>query len=131
MSDFTIMTEKIAIGDPVMGLATYDINDVESGEYTLIKNALIPLEIDIEKEKIIDLDSQYFYVIDKSKEADFVNLFHKIGGECSYNMMTMEQKHEDIEKELGVSIGFFWTCDIVDESPQGRYFLDKKKIKKT
>lgn len=43
----------------------------------------------------------------------------------------MEEKHEYIEKELGVSIGFFRACEIVEESPQGRYFLDKNKIKKT
>jgi hypothetical protein len=133
MSEFDLVTNAVCIGDPVIGLVRYEVN-LQPGRYTLASDAIRPSsESDAQGEGLglIDLDGPYLYVIDASKADDFQKAFHVIGNECSYMMMEMEDRHEELEEKAGTKIAFYWEADLTSECREGQYVLDVAKIKTT
>ncbi|WP_222435964.1 hypothetical protein [Rubripirellula tenax] len=124
MSSFDLVTNEICIGDPVMGLARYDIS-LPPGRYSIGSGALAPPS---DGKPLIDLDGPYIYILDASKADAFDRAFHELGNECSYNMMEMEARHADLENRVGVQIAFFWEQSLAGRSSEGQYSLDVSKV---
>ncbi len=131
MSEFTLETGSIAIGDPVMGLARYPVS-LPPGCYVLEPGALkhvIAADSDETSLPLVDLDGPYVYVLDASKCEQFETAFHEVGNECSYMMMEMQNRHQDIERKTGTQIGFYWEEELAGENREGKYVLDTAKIR--
>ncbi len=131
MSEFTLETDSISIGDPAMGLARYSVS-LAPGRYTLDAGALKPVdEADAIEGSVprIDLDGPYLYVLDTSKTEQFEAAFHQLGNECSYNLMVMQSRHEELESKVGSQIGFYWEADVAGTNREGTYMLDIAKVR--
>jgi hypothetical protein len=124
---FELQSGRIAIGDPVMGMIHYELHGFMPGLYSLKKGCLVkPKQGD--QGKTFSLDSCYLYVVDVSHEGAFTDTFHRFGNACYYNMDQMHQHHSDLERELGVRVGFYWSGDLSGVWDEGSYELDVNKI---
>jgi hypothetical protein len=125
MDTFTVTGSSIYVGDPTIGMVKYAI-DLPAGEYTLSKWALVPSK----GGDAIDTETMVIYVVDSSKGSEFEDAYHQIGNECDYNMMQMEQRHQEIERALGVRVGFYWVSELSGSGEEGTFQLDRTKIEK-
>ena len=132
MAEFTLVTDSICIGAPVMGLARYALS-LTPGHYTLEAGALKRVDgTNVEEDNLsaIDLDGPYLYVVDASKNEQFDEAFHEIGNECSYMMMEMQNRHKELETKVGIQIGFYWEEDLAGRNCEGKYVLDVTKVRR-
>jgi hypothetical protein len=126
---FELKSERIAIGDPCMEMVHYDLSGFIPGLYSLEKGCLIKATSDDQGEKI-SLDLPCLYVVDASNEEAFKEAFHRFGLACSYNMDEMQKRHSELERELGLLVGFYWEGELSGVWAEGSYKLDVSQIKR-
>lgn len=125
MSIFKLTTDKLSIGDPVMGLVDYAVS-LPPGKYVLQAGALKPVDESLGPP--ISLDGPYLYVVDAAKADEFETAFHQLGSECAYDMMQMHSRHHEIEQAIGVHVAFYWEEELTGENAEGTYSLDLARI---
>lgn len=126
---FELQSERLAIGDPVMGMVHYDLSGSTPGLYSLRSGCLVKPKQGSQGKKVT-LDSVYLYVVDASHEEAFTKTFHRLGNACAYNMAEMQKRHADLEKEVGVQVGFYWVGELSGVWEEGSYELDVSQIER-
>ena len=123
MSKFTVTSGRIAIGDPTMGLVEIEVGG--SGQYRLQCGALTPPQSGAAK---ISLDSPAIFVVDATHREELEEWYHRVGNETSYDLMSIQERLAEAQKELGVEIGFYWENELAPNAEEGAYGLDIAKL---
>jgi hypothetical protein len=124
---FYVKTRSIAIGDPAMGLATFDLR-LPPGRYRLNFGALrAPTAEDLSK---ISLDGPYFFVVDAAFVEPFLEWFHRTYEECGYIIPRVEMRLDEAAAALGVEVAFYWEEALSGLAQEGVYALDTAEIER-
>jgi hypothetical protein len=122
---FDVKTGSIAIGDPAMGLVTYDLR-LPPGRYRLNFGALRqPTANDLQK---ISLDGPYLFVMDASVVTRFLEWFHRTYEECGYIIPRVEMRLDEAATTLGAKVGFYWEETLSGLAQEGVYALDVAEV---
>jgi hypothetical protein len=125
---FDLKTGVLAIGDPTMGLAQYSLT-LKAGAYRLGPKAFRrPVGKADSAKPLIDLDSPCVFALDAAHVPEFKAWYHRVGNECSYMVLTLEQRLPEFEAIIGSRVGFYWEEEIAGENREGQYILDPAKI---
>jgi hypothetical protein len=122
---FDVRTGRIAIGDPAMGLVTFDLR-LSPGHYRCNRGALrAPSDPD---SQTIPLDGPFVFIVDAAKTERFLEWFHRTFNECGFVIPNVAMRLSEATTELGVQVGFYWEETLAESSREGSYALDPAMI---
>src|SRR5262245_39912707 len=102
---FDIQTGSVAIGDPTMGLVTYDLR-LAPGRYRCDPGAL--RRATAKDTQTITLDGPYLFVVDAALTDGFLEWYHRTFEECGFVIPKVAMRLEEAAKALGAEVGFYW-----------------------
>jgi len=129
---FQIESTSIAMGCPSMGLVPIEVSQ-EPGLYYFPAGALSKATGPKRDENIIDVDSMVVYVVDATRKGRFDKEYHRLANTVNYDMHKMSKLHAELEKRVGVRIGFYWLSDFfpgTEVLEEARYRVSKVVMKK-
>ena len=105
--DFDLLTGRLAIDDPAMGLATYTLS-FKPGKHRLESSALrlVDGKAKHDQRTLVRLDFPCVFALDRRHVDEFKEWYHRIGNECSYNMLTISERLAEFESAVGCKLGF-------------------------
>jgi hypothetical protein len=122
---FDVGTGSIAIGDPAMGLVTFDLG-LLTGRYHCNRGALRePTDKDTQR---IRLDGPFVFIVDSAKKDQFLEWYHRTFRECGFVIPMVAMRLGEATTELGVQVGFYWEEMLAGKSREGTYALDRTMI---
>jgi hypothetical protein len=124
---FDIKTGSVAIGDPTVGLVTYELR-LASGRYRCDPGTLRrPTDDDAQK---ICLDGPYVFVVDASLADRFLEWYHRAFNECGYMIPNVAMRLDEAARALGAEVGFYWEHTLSGRAQEGTYALETSLIVK-
>jgi hypothetical protein len=122
---FDIKTGSIAIGDPTMGLVTYDLQ-LPPGRYSCNPGALRPRTA--KDVQTISLDGSYLFVVDASLSDRFLEWYKSAFNDCGFIIPKVAMRLDEAAKSLGAEVGFYWEETLSGRAQEGTYALDTSSI---
>jgi hypothetical protein len=124
---FDIQTGSIAIGDPTMGLVTYDLG-LPPGRYRCDPGALRrPTPKDAQT---ISLDGSYLFVVDAVLADKFLGWYNRVFNECGFVIPRVAMRLDEAAKAVGAEVGFYWEETLSGRAQEGAYALETSLIVK-
>ncbi len=124
---FDIKTGSVAIGDPTMGLVTYDLG-LLPGRYRCEPGTL--RRPTVEDKQTINLDGPYLFVIDGALADKFLEWYELTFNECGYDLIKIVMRLDEAAKLLGAEVGFYWEQTLSGSPQEGTYALETSLIAK-
>lgn len=123
--DFDIQTGSIAIGDPTMGLVTFNLR-LPVGRYRCDPGTLRrPTEKDAQT---VTLDGPYLFVVDAALAEKFLKWYHRTLSECGFVIPKLAMRLGEAAKFLGAEVGFYWEETLSGRAQEGTYAVDTRSI---
>lgn len=122
---FDIKTGSVAIGDPTMGLVTYDLR-LPAGRYRCDPGAL--RQPTANDGQTICLDGPYLFVVDASLADKFLEWYHRTFNECGCIIPNVAMRLDEAAKVLGAEVGFYWEETLSGRANEGTYALETSLI---
>ena len=119
---FEIVTGKIAVGDPVMGMVEYDVSQLEPGFYKPRPGAFtLATEEQAEAQGMprIRCDGVYVIVVDATKQDELVADFQQ-----EPDVALWESRLGELSRQLGVTAALYWSGHLVGAFVEENYLLD-------
>lgn len=127
---FDLKTTTLAVGDPTMSLALYQLS-LPVGAYRLGSQAFRRATAEESSDQpTFGLDSPYAFAMDAAHIAAFDVWYHRLGKECSYTILTLVERLSEFESAVGSRIGFYWEHEVAGGDREGRYILDPAGVVK-
>lgn len=124
---FDIQTGSVAIGDPTMGLVTYELC-LPLGHYRCDPGALrVPTAKDAQT---IALDGPYLFVVDAALTDRFLEWYHHTFNECGFVIPRVVMRLDEAAKALDAEVGFYWEETLSGRAQEGTYALETRLIVK-
>jgi hypothetical protein len=124
---FDIQTGSVAIGDPTMGLVTYNLR-LSAGRYRCDPGSLRrPTEMDAQT---ITLDGPYLFVVDAALTDRFLEWYHRTLNECGFEIPKVAMRLDEAAKALGAEVGFYWEETLSGQAQEGTYALETSLVVK-
>jgi len=122
---FDLQTGCIAIGDPAMGLATFDLH-LLPGRYCCSPGTL--KQHSVKDIQTISLDGPFLFVVDAALAEKFLKWFHRTFNECGCVIPNVAMRLDEATVEVGVQVGFYWEETLSCRAQEGSYAFDATKI---
>jgi hypothetical protein len=124
---FDIKTGSVAIGDPTMGLVTYDLR-LSPGRYRCDPGVL--RQPTANDKQTICLDGPYLFAVDAGLSDKFLEWYRRTFKECGYIIPKLAMRLDDAAKALGLEVGFYWEETLSGKAKEGTYALETSLIVK-
>jgi hypothetical protein len=124
---FDVKTGSIAIGDPTMGLVTFDLR-LQPGHYRCDPGLL--RQPTAKDAQTISLDGPYLFVVDAALAERFLEWYNRAFNECGFVIPAVAMRLDKAAKTLGVEVGFYWEETLSGRAQEGTYALDVSLIVK-
>ncbi len=122
---FDIKTGSVAIGDPTMGLVTYDLR-VPPGRDCCDPGTL--RRPTAEDPQTICLDGPFLFVVAAALADRFLEWYHQTFNECGFDITKVAMRLDEAAKSDGAEVGFYWEETLSGRAQEGSYALETSLI---